>query len=204
MTAMSAFLDGIISYLPTRQTLLFSATQTKSVKDLARLSLNNPEYIAVHAAEESTTPSQLLQHYVVVPLQEKMDTLYSFIKMHLHSKMIVFFSTCSQVPAILLPPMLFFWDCAITILQVRFAYDLFCAMQPGIPLTSLHGKIKQERRTIIYKDFLRRKSACLLATDIAARGLDFPDVDWVVQMDAPEDSAMCRRFHIASSLLFFS
>ena len=100
MTAMSAFLDGIISYLPTRQTLLFSATQTKSVKDLARLSLNNPEYIAVHAAEESTTPSQLLQHYVVVPLQEKMDTLYSFIKMHLHSKMIVFFSTCSQVPSL--------------------------------------------------------------------------------------------------------
>ena len=83
-------------------------------------------------------------------------------------------------------------------------YDLFCAMQPGIPLTSLHGKIKQERRTIIYMDFLRRKSACLLATDIAARGLDFPDVDWVVQMDAPEDSAMCQtistNLHTASSL----
>ena len=39
-------------------------------------------------------------------------------------------------------------------------------------------------------DFVRRKSACLFATDIAARGLDFPDVDWVVQVDAPEDKAM--------------
>lgn len=42
-------------------------------------------------------------------------------------------------------------------------------MQPGIPLTALHGKIKQERRTLIYMDFVRKKHACLFATDIAAR-----------------------------------
>lgn len=39
-------------------------------------------------------------------------------------------------------------------------------------------------------DFVKRKSACMFATDIAARGLDFPDVDWVIQVDAPEDNAM--------------
>jgi len=64
------------------------------------------------------------------------------------------------------------------------------ALQPGTPLTALHGKIKQHSRTAIYLDFSRRARACMLATDIAARGLDFPDVDWVVQMDAPEDAAM--------------
>ena len=162
-------LDNILEYLPPRQTMLFSATQTKSVKDLARLSLNNPTYLAVHAEDDHVTPKQLVQNYVVVSLPEKLDVLYSFIKSHLKSKMIVFFATCSQV---------------------RFVYDCVRGMQPGVPLSALHGKIKQERRTLIYMDFVRRKHACLFATDIAARGLDFPDVDWVVQVDAPEDKAM--------------
>jgi ATP-dependent RNA helicase DDX10/DBP4 len=174
-------LDSLIAYLPSeRQTLLFSATQTKSVKDLARLSLRDPEFLAVHDKDVEATPKQLVQNYVVCSLPEKLNVLYSFIKSHLKSKMIVFFSTCSQV---------------------RFVYDCFCGMQPGIPITSLHGKvstfhsifgtcidllssitqIKQEKRTLIYMEYLRKECACLLATDIAARGLDFPNVDWVIQ-----------------------
>lgn len=163
-------LDGVLSYLPSyRQTMLFSATQTKSVKDLARLSLKNPQYLAVHAEDKEVTPKQLIQNYITVPLHEKLDVLFSFLRTHPTAKMIVFFSTCAQV---------------------RYVYELFRSMKPGIPLTALHGKIKQERRTLIYMDFLKRPSACMLATDIAARGLDFPDVDWVIQTDAPEDSAM--------------
>tara|TARA_A100001015_G_C15026236_1_gene730642 strand:- start:57 stop:1238 length:1182 start_codon:yes stop_codon:yes gene_type:complete len=162
-------LDGILEYLPPRQTLLFSATQTKSVKDLARLSLNSPEYLSVHSKDDAVTPKQLVQNYIVCKLESKLDMLYSFIKTHLKSKLIIFFSTCSQV---------------------RFVYECFRSMQPGIVLTALHGKIKQDKRTLIFKDFARRKSACMFATDIAARGLDFPDVDWVVQLDAPEDAAM--------------
>ena len=165
-----AQLDSIIEYLPShRQTMLFSATQTKSVKDLARLSLNLPEYLAVHAEDDEVTPKQLVQNYIVCKLPEKLDVLFSFIKTHLKSKIIVFFSTCSQV---------------------RFVHECFRAMQPGIPLSCLHGKIKQDRRTMIYVDFTRKKSACLLCTDVAARGLDFPNVDWVVLADAPEDAAM--------------
>jgi ATP-dependent RNA helicase DDX10/DBP4 len=153
-------LDDIITYLPsTRQTLLFSATQTKSIKDLARLSLTRPEYIAVHADHQESTPTQLKQNYIVCPLHKKLDTLFSFLKSHLKSKLIVFLSSCAQV---------------------RFVFECFRGMQPGIPLTALHGKVKQEKRTLIYMDFLRKKHACLFATDIAARGLDFPDVDWVV------------------------
>lgn len=163
-------LDSIVNYLPSeRQTLLFSATQTKSVKDLARLSLRDPEYLAVHDKDAEKTPKQLVQNYIVCDISDKLNVLYSFIKSHLKSKIIVFFSTCSQV---------------------RFVYDCFCGMQPGIPITSLHGKIKQEKRTLIYMEFLKRDTACLLATDIASRGLDFPDVDWVIQVDCPEDTAM--------------
>ena len=52
---------------------------------------------------------------------------------------------------------------------------------------ALHGKMHQLKRMGVYEEFCRRQSAILLATDIAARGLDFPAVDWVVQMDCPED-----------------
>lgn len=93
-------LDAIISQLPKRrQTLLFSATQTKSVKDLARLSLKDPEYISVHAESTTATPERLKQVAMEVPLDQKLNMLWSFIKSHLRSKTIVFLSTCKQVIA---------------------------------------------------------------------------------------------------------
>ncbi|OLL24358.1 ATP-dependent RNA helicase dbp4 [Neolecta irregularis DAH-3] len=153
-------IDGIIENLPpNRQTLLFSATQTKSVGDLARLSLKEPEYVAVHEASQSSTPETLQQHYVVVPLPNKLDTLFAFLKTHLKSKILV-----------------------------RFAYETFKRMHPGIPLLHLHGKQKQTARAEITARFSSSKQVCLFSTDIVARGLDFPAVDWVVQVDAPEDA----------------
>lgn len=123
--------------------------------------------------------------------------------------------------------------------QVRFLYETFRRMRPGIPLLPLFGKQKQTKRMAVYTDFckvcdlvyiqscgrtigaykkhmfvytyayidrvfmsssvtivfsypvaplfLQKKAACLFATDIAARGLDFPAVNWVVQFDCPED-----------------
>jgi ATP-dependent RNA helicase DDX10/DBP4 len=152
-----------------RQTMLFSATQTKKVSDLAALSLYKPEYLGVHDKEASKTPKGLEQSIMVVPLQHKLDAIFSFIKSHLKCKTIIFFSSCSQV---------------------RHAWEVFCTMQPGVPLMALHGKLKQETRTKLYFDFLQRPHAVLFATDVASRGLDFPNVDWVVQADAPEDVDM--------------
>lgn len=51
----------------------------------------------------------------------------------------------------------------------------------------LHGKQKQPTRLTIFQRFSSSKSALLICTDVAARGLDFPAVDWVVQLDCPED-----------------
>jgi len=152
-----------------RQTMLFSATQTKRVADLAALSLYKPEYLGVHDKEPSKTPKGLEQSVMVVPLQHKLDAIFSFIKSHLKSKTIIFFSSCSQV---------------------RHVWEVFCKMQPGIPLMALHGKLSQAIRTKLYFDFLQRPHAVLFATDVASRGLDFPSVDWVVQADAPEDVDM--------------
>jgi ATP-dependent RNA helicase DDX10/DBP4 len=160
----------ILDYLPTeRQTMLFSATQTKKVSDLAALSLKQPEYLGVHDNEKSSTPETLQQSLVVVPLEHKLNAIYSFVKSHLKNKTIVFMASCSQV---------------------RHAWELFCSLQPGIPIMALHGKLVQEKRTKIYFEFLNKPHAVLFATDVAARGLDFPNVDWVVQSDAPEDKEM--------------
>ena len=188
-----------------RQTLLFSATQTKSVKALARLSMSrDAEYVSVHglfqakdrvtgdgggddrgkAAEDegydageghsSSTPSQLAQHVMVCDIGEKMDCVFSFIKAHLKSKSIVFFATCAQV---------------------RFAYECFRSLQPGVPLLALHGKHKQAKRTATYLNFLSKPAAVLFATDIAARGLDFPSVDWVMQVSDPLRIPVFFLFH---------
>ncbi|MBE7181458.1 MAG: DEAD/DEAH box helicase, partial [Terriglobus roseus] len=160
--------DAILDYLPAqRQTLLFSATQTKRVSDLARLSLRDPEYVSVHEAATTATPKTLQQNYIVTPLHEKLDTLYSFLQTSKKSKILVFLSSGKQV---------------------RFVYEAFRHMQPGIPLLHLHGRQKQTARLDITTRFAAAKTACLFATDVVARGLDFPAVDWVVQVDCPEDA----------------
>ncbi|KAJ3134874.1 ATP-dependent RNA helicase dbp4 [Physocladia obscura] len=161
-------LNAIIANLPQqgRQTLLFSATQTKSVKDLARLSLVDPEYVNVHEASDSATPQTLTQRYAVIDLSQKLDMLFSFLKTHLKQKILVFASSCKQV---------------------RFIFETFCKLHPGIPLMHMHGKQKQPKRLAIFETFCRKTAICLFATDVAARGLDFPAVDWVIQLDCPED-----------------
>ncbi|KAL4398844.1 ATP-dependent RNA helicase Dbp4 [Malassezia pachydermatis] len=162
-------LNAILEHLPpNRQTLLFSATQTRKVKDLARLSLREPEYVAVRDTDEATTtPQHLEQYYMIVSLPQKLDMLFSFLRTHTQCKVLVFMSSCRQV---------------------QFAHEVFCRLRPGLPLMALHGKQKQTRRLKIFSDFSRSKHAALFATDIAARGLDFPAVDWVVQVDAPDSS----------------
>ena len=125
----SKTIDAIVQNLPPsgpngRQTLLFSATQTNSVQALARLSLRDPAYISVRdapvdpnnptagASKESgevatekedlrklETPKGLEQHYMVVDLDRKLDTLWSFVKSHLACKTLVFMSSCKQVRA---------------------------------------------------------------------------------------------------------
>lgn len=90
--------NAILANLPPkRQTLLFSATQTKSVKDLARLSLKDPLYVSVYKKSEFNTPDGLQQSYVICNLEDKLAIVWSFIKNHLKQKSIVFFSSCKQV-----------------------------------------------------------------------------------------------------------
>ena len=113
------------------------------------------------------TPVKLTHYYMQINAENKLDTLFSFIKSHKHSKCIVFFSSCKQV---------------------RHAYESFSKLKIGVSLMEIHGRQKQVKRTAIYFEFVERKNAYLFATDIASRGMDFPAVDWVIQVDLPEDT----------------
>ncbi|KAL8673360.1 MAG: hypothetical protein Q9224_007528, partial [Gallowayella concinna] len=106
-------------------------------------------------------------NYIITPLPEKLNTLWSFVRSNLKSKILVFLSSGKQV---------------------RFVYESFRHMQPGIPLLHLHGKQKQTARLDITSKFSATRNSCLFATDVVARGLDFPAVDWVIQLDCPEDA----------------
>ncbi|XP_006657765.1 DEAD-box ATP-dependent RNA helicase 32 [Oryza brachyantha] len=161
--------DNVVSQLPkVRQTLLFSATQTKSVKDLARVSLKDPEYISVHEEASTATPDTLEQFAMIVPLEQKLNMLWSFIKRHLNSRTLVFLSSVKQV---------------------KFVYEVFKKLRPGISLRCMHGRMKYEVQQAIVAEF-KEGNSVLFSTDIFARGLDIEDVDWVVQVDCPENIAL--------------
>jgi len=162
-------MNAIVENLPTegRQTLLFSATQTRSVKDLARLSLTSPVYVSVHEHASNATPDQLSQNYTVCELNDKLNMLWSFVKSHKKKKVLVFVQSCKQA---------------------KYFTELFKRLRCGMTVIGLYGSLHQLRRMAIYDEFCEKEQICMFATDIAARGLDFPAVDWVIQYDCPEDA----------------
>ncbi|GLT44134.1 hypothetical protein SLA2020_180490 [Shorea laevis] len=156
----------IIKLLPkNRQTALFSATQTKKVEDLARLSFQTtPTYIDVDDGRRKVTNEGLQQGYCVVPSSKRFVLLYSFLKRNLSKKVMVFFSSCNSV---------------------KFHAELLRYIQ--IDCLDIHGKQKQQKRTTTFFDFCKAEKGILLCTDVAARGLDIPAVDWIVQFDPPDE-----------------
>lgn len=156
----------IIKILPKeRQTALFSATQTKKVEDLARLSFQStPVYIDVDDGRTKVTNEGLQQGYCVVPSANRFILLYSFLKRNLSKKVMVFFSSCNSV---------------------KFHSELLRYIQ--VDCFDIHGKQKQQKRTSTFFDFCKAEKGILLCTDVAARGLDIPSVDWIVQYDPPDE-----------------
>jgi ATP-dependent RNA helicase DDX18/HAS1 len=157
---------SIIKILPKdRQTMLFSATQTTKVEDLARISLKpGPLYINVDHKKEHVTVEGLEQGYVVCDSDVRFKLLFSFLRKHQKKKIIVFFSSCSSV---------------------NFYSELLNYID--LPVLALHGKLKQQVRTNKFFEFCNASSGTLICTDVAARGLDIPEVDWVIQFDPPDD-----------------
>ncbi|XP_034549557.1 ATP-dependent RNA helicase DDX18 [Notolabrus celidotus] len=159
-------LKQIIKLLPMkRQTMLFSATQTRKVEDLARISLKKePLYVGVDDNKDNATVDGLEQGYVVCPSEKRFLLLFTFLKKNRKKKLMVFFSSC---------------------MSVKFHYELLNYID--LPVMAIHGKQKQTKRTTTFFQFCNADSGILLCTDVAARGLDIPEVDWIVQYDPPDD-----------------
>ncbi len=210
-------LTSILSRLPRmRRTGLFSATNTSGVKRLCvRSGMRNPVVVdvainatqriydrtkdadedcatlLVHTSKEQqqqqqqqqqATPSSLTNYYIVCPLDEKLSRLLSFLHQHSSEKVIIFFLTCACV---------------------EYYSTVLKELKPpckGYVYEALHGKLVQKRREKTMERFRERKhdeagnnnakmsvGSALLCTDVAARGLDVPDILWTVQFDAPVD-----------------
>lgn len=157
----------IIKILPKdeRQSMLFSATQTTKVDDLARISLRpGPLYINVESDNATSTAEGLEQGYVVCESDKRFLLLFSFLKRNRNKKIIVFLSSCNCV---------------------KYYGELLNYI--ALPVLDLHGKQKQQKRTNTFFEFCNADKGTLICTDVAARGLDIPAVDWIIQFDPPDD-----------------
>ncbi|EPB70989.1 DEAD/DEAH box helicase [Ancylostoma ceylanicum] len=158
-------INAIVANLPKeRQTLLFSATQTRNVKDLSRVCTKDPVFVSAHERCAQATPDSLMQWYMICEEQDKVNTIWSFIVNHKKSKTIIFVSSCKQA---------------------RFLTGAFCHLRPGLPVMGLWGTMNQKKRVDVFQKFENKEAAVMIATDVASRGLDFSDVDWVIQADCP-------------------
>nr|XP_033503029.1 ATP-dependent RNA helicase DDX55 [Epinephelus lanceolatus] len=168
-----ASLNTILGYLPKqRRTGLFSATQTQELEKLVRAGLRNPVRITVKekgvaATAVQKTPSRLSNYYTMCRSEDKFNNLVAFLRQRKQEKHLVFFSTCACVE---------YYGRALETLIKK------------VTVCCIHGKMKNKRNKI-FADFRALKSGILVCTDVMARGIDIPDVNWVLQYDPPSSAS---------------
>ena len=124
--------------------------------------MRSPIFISIE--DTKSTVENLEQGYVVCDSDVRFRLLFTFLKKNQSKKVMVFFSSCNSV---------------------KFHSDLLNYVD--IKALDIHGKQKQQKRLNTYYEFCNLQSGVLLCTDVAARGLDIPKVDWIVQYDPPDD-----------------
>lgn len=158
-------LDKILKVLPReRRTYLFSATISSKVESLQRASLKDPSRVSVSSSEYQTV-STLLQNYVFIPLIHKDTYLVFLLNEFAGRSTIIFTRTVNETQRI-----------AILLRSLGFG---------AIPL---HGQLSQSARLGALNKFRAKSREILVATDVAARGLDIPSVDIVLNYDLPPES----------------
>ncbi|GCC25173.1 hypothetical protein chiPu_0003579 [Chiloscyllium punctatum] len=131
-------------------------------KNLQCLIIDEADRILEVGFEEEL--KQIIRLLPICPSERRFLLLFTFLKKNRKKKIMVFFSTC---------------------LSVKYHYELFNYID--LPVLAIHGKQKQIKRTSTFFQFCNAVGGILLCTDVAARGLDIPEVDWIVQYDPPDD-----------------
>eukprot|EP00177_Eucheuma_denticulatum_P005048 GFKZ01009197.1.p1 GENE.GFKZ01009197.1~~GFKZ01009197.1.p1 ORF type:complete len:610 (+),score=84.83 GFKZ01009197.1:158-1987(+) len=184
----SVTLTDILTRLPRqRRTGIYSATQTKEVEALARAGLRNPVRVAIRvriagkegiiaSEERRRTPASLTCEYAIVTHRDRLIHFTRLLGRHAQLKFIVYFMTCACVDY-------------VKRLPLNAMIRLLGGDEEGSKRSffSLHGKMSQAKRERALANFAASGNGVLMCTDVAARGIDIPDVDWVVQFDAPQD-----------------
>ncbi|MGM0844861.1 MAG: DEAD/DEAH box helicase [Bacillota bacterium] len=156
--------EMIINETPsTRQTLLFSATIPEEIKVLSKKHMKNPQYISV---ERTQGPAKSVKQLAVfVNDREKQSTLVDMIKENQPYLAVIFCRTKRRV--------------------TKLYEDL---VSRGFSCDELHGDLSQAKREKVMKRFREAEFQLLIATDVAARGLDVEGVTHVFNYDIPEDA----------------
>ena len=156
-------IEAIISRVPeNRQTLLFSATMPEAIKRIGVQFMKEPEHVKI-AAKELTT-ELVDQYYIRVKEQEKFDTMTRLMDVEQPELAIVFGRTKRRV------------DELTRGLKIR-----------GFRAEGIHGDLDQNKRLRVLRDFKNGNLDVLVATDVAARGLDISGVTHAYNYDIPQD-----------------
>jgi ATP-dependent RNA helicase DeaD len=147
---------------PDRQTVLFSATMPEPIRAISKRFQNDPEFIAV-SRKELTVP-QVEQQYLEVHSRDKLDVLCRLLDQYNPKQALIFCNTKRRV------------DQLTRRLRER-----------GVRAEGLHGDLKQSRRDRVMGQFREGRIEILVASDVAARGIDVQNVDLVVNYDLPQD-----------------
>jgi ATP-dependent RNA helicase DeaD len=145
-----------------RQTVLFSATMPGPIRAISKRFQNNPEFISV--SREQLTVPQVEQYYLEVHTRDKVDVLCRLLDQYNPKLVLVFANTKRRV------------DQLTRRLRER-----------GVRVEGLHGDLKQSRRDRVMAQFRNGTIDLLVASDVAARGIDVEDVDLVINYDVPQD-----------------
>jgi len=156
-------LDAILARVPeSKQTLLFSATMSKEVQRISQQYMNDPRQVSV--ARRNAGADQVEHHYYLVRAQDKYEVLKRLADIHPDFYGIVFCRTRRDTKEI--------------------ANKL---LQDGYDADAIHGDLSQQQRDEVMGRFRSRQLQLLVATDVAARGLDVEALTHVVNFNLPDD-----------------
>lgn len=159
-------IQDLIRFLPVkRQTLFFSATITKKIKQLAYTLIDQNRAIRIQISPKNPVAKSVNHSIAYIEMEDKRFFLERIIREHPDSKILVFVRT-----------------------KVRAERIVKAMERVGIPSENIHGGKEQKDRMSVLTDFKTGKIKVLIATDVSARGIDIPNVDYVVNYDMPDQA----------------